>query len=954
MKTFLISLLTSLLPIFLLAQNGTLRGTVYDDGTGEPILFGNVVVTGTGTGTTTDLDGAYSLALAPGSYSITFSYLGYSDLIINEVEIKAGEVTSLDARIQEESEVLNEVVISAKVSRNTETALATIKRRSTNVLDGISAASFRKIGDSNAASAIKRVSGVSIEGGKYVYVRGLGDRYTKSILNGVDIPGLDPDRNTLQMDIFPTNVIDNIIVLKSFTADLPADFTGGVVNITTKDFPEAKTLNVSASLGYNPDMHLNDQYLDYGGSGTDFLGFDDGQRDIPTDRSSDIPTQVDVFRNANSQTRFTQILNGFDPTLAGMRTSSFMDYSLGLSTGNQINKGGITYGYNLALTYKNSTDFYENAEYSLYGKGNTSDIIELEKREQQIGDFGENNVLLGGLAGLSMKTKQSKINLNILRLQNGERRAALFDFNQSNQGSNFLAQQHNLEYSERTITNFLLNGSHTLGETGTWNIDWKLSPTFSNITDPDIRFTRIRIEDGRTSIGTESGIPQRIWRFLNEKNLAGKADITKDYTYKDVKSKLKFGGGYTYKQRDYEINNFGIFVGRTEVTENPNTLFNPDNFFSLENTTGLYYQPNWLPVNVNQFDANTTTIAGYVSNEFTPFDKLKTVIGVRLESFNQKYTGVNQSGAQFDNQEVIDELNFFPTLNLIYSATENSNLRLSATQTIARPSFKEASFATIIDPLSGRTFIGGFFPDIDVATGEEIWDGNLRSTNIINLDLRYEYFQTGGQNISLSAFYKAFENPIEIIQYVQAANNFQPRNVGNGQVLGLELEFRKRLGNDNNLLSRLTVNGNVTVTQSEIEMSETEFLSRQRNARDGEEINDTRDMAGQAPYLVNAGLSYAADNGLELGFYYNVQGRTLQFVGIADRPDIYTVPFHSLNFSSNYNLGDRDQYRISLKADNILRSKRESVFESFNAQDQIFTSLAPQTTFSASIAYRFF
>ena len=306
MKTFLISLLISLTPSFLLAQNGTVRGTVYDDGTGEPILFGNVIVTGTGNGTTTDLDGAYSLSLAPGSYSITFSYLGYSDLVINDIEIKADQVTTLDARIQEESEVLNEVVISAKVSRNTETALATIKRRSTNVIDGISAASFRKIGDSNAASAIKRVSGVSIEGGKYVYVRGLGDRYTKSILNGVDIPGLDPDRNTLQMDIFPTNVIDNIIVLKSFTADLPADFTGGVVNITTKDFPESKTLNVSASLGYNPDMHLNDQYLDYEGSGTDFLGFDNGQRDIPTDRAIIIPTQVDVLKNEGNQPRFTR------------------------------------------------------------------------------------------------------------------------------------------------------------------------------------------------------------------------------------------------------------------------------------------------------------------------------------------------------------------------------------------------------------------------------------------------------------------------------------------------------------------------------------------------------------------------------------------------------------------------------------------------------------------------
>lgn len=935
------------------AQTGTVRGFVYDDATGEAILFGNVLVSETGTGTTTDLDGAYSLSLDPGTYTLVYSYLGYSDLTISDIVVADGEVTTVDARIGESSQMIDEVVITAKQARNTEAALATIKRKSTNVLDGVSSASFKRSGDSNAAAAVKRVSGVSVEGGKYVYVRGLGDRYTKSIMNGVDIPGLDPDRNTLQMDIFPTNVIDNIIVLKSFTADLPADFTGGVVNINTKDFPEERASSISLGLGYNPSMHFNSNYLTYQGSSTDFLGFDDGQRAIPTDRRTDIPERVDVLIDADKGAEFNSIMNGFDPTLAGMRTSSFMDYSLGYTYGNQVNKEKVTLGYNVALTYKNSTDFYENAVNNRFGKGNTSDIFELDQRESQVGDFGTNSVLLGGLAGFSAKTKKSKYKLNILRLQNGESTAGQFNYIGSDQGSNFSADQYNLEYSQRDMTNVLLDGSHTLGSEGKWNINWKLSPTFSNITDPDIRFTRVRTDGDEPSIGTESGIPQRIWRYLSEVNYAGKADVTKDYSFRGEKAKLKFGTAYTLKDRSYEIQNFGVFVGSTDVTEDPNILFQEDNFFSRENTNGLYYQPNFIPVNTNKFDADATTLAGYISNEFEPISNLKAVVGVRLESFTQRYSGINQDRVVFDNEVVLDDLDVFPTLNLIYGLNDKQNLRASVTKTIARPSFKEASFATIIDPLSGRTFIGGFFPDIDVTTNEVIWDGNLQSTDIINADLRYEVFGDRGQNISVSAFYKGFTNPIEIVQYVQAANNFQPRNVGDGRVVGLELEFRKSLGDMESTLGNFSVNGNVTVTQSQIEMSETEFTSRVNNARDGEMVDNVRDMAGQAPYLVNGGLSYSdRTSGLEFGAFYNVQGRTLQFVGIADRPDIYTRPFHSLNLTASYGFGDDSRYKLGMKVDNLLMSKRESVFESFGAEDQLFTSLAPQLSLGVSLSYR--
>lgn len=953
------SLLNIICALFLLsnfahAQTGTVRGVMNEAKTGEPILFGTVLVKNSnGTGTTSDLDGTYSLALNPGVYEIEFSYIGLRSTTISEVTITAGEVTIINVQLEEDSQVLEEVVVTAKAARNTEVALATLKRNSTNVIDGITSGNFRKIGDSDAASAMKRVTGVSVENGKYIYVRGLGDRYTKSILNGMEVPGLDPDRNTLQMDIFPTNILDNIIVLKSFTADLPADFTGGVVNISTKDFPEDKTGNISLGMTYNPSMHFKNNFLTSSTGKLDFLGMDDGLRDIPTDRKVNIPFRTNALVDPNGAGKeFERILQGFNPNMAVSTAQSFMDYNLGFSLGNQKQKSNYTLGYNFGLSYQNTTEFFDNVEYNIFGKDRDPSKTQLEQRIGQKGSFGSNNVLLAGIGGFSFKTKASKISLSLLHIQNGESKNGIFDYNSTDFGANFSGFQHNIEYSERRISNALLKGTHSLAK-GKWNLQWNLSPTISSINDPDIRIVRYRTDGTSLTIGTESGIPERVWRFLDEVNYSGNTHMERNYRVKERNAKLKFGVAYAYKERDFEIQNFQIYTNGTVLTGNPEEIFSPENLWSPENANGTTYDPQFIPFNPNKFNSSSTNIGGYISNEMYFGSKLKTIIGVRAEQFTQLYTGRNQSGESFNNKEVFDKLNLFPTANLIFEIKENQNLRVSYARTIARPSFKEASFATIADPISGRTFIGGFFKDIDVSTGEVIWDGQLVSTDIENFDLRWEMFSEKGQTISVSSFYKMFTNPIEIVQYVQAAGNFQPRNVGNGTVLGVELEVIKNLAFLGESMSDLSFNLNTTFAQSSIEMSASELKSRQLTARTGQEIENTRQMAGQAPFIVNTGLSYKSPkNKMELGLFYNVQGRTLKFVGIADRPDVYTVPFHSLNANFNMPFGKDEKYSFGVKVNNLLSSVRQEVFSSYNAEDQIFTNLNPGASFSVRFGYR--
>jgi hypothetical protein len=940
---------------FAFAQNGTIRGAIFDESTGEPLYGVSVLVKETSTGAVTDFDGKFEIQVAPGSYTLQISYISFSTVNLTEVIVEAGKVNVLsDVLLKSEESELETVTVSAAAIRTTESALMSVKRNAPNLLDGISASTFRQIGDGDAASAVKRVTGVSIEGGKYVYVRGLGDRYTKTVLNGVDIPGLDPDRNTIQMDIFPTNVIDNIVVSKSFTAELPADFTGGVVDIETKDFPEEKTFRLSLSGGVNPSMHFNKNYLAYEGGKTDWLGYDDGTRANPTGGRTDIPQFAEVIGNPNSTKGqdFQQILRGFNKTLGATAQTSMMDFGLGLSFGNQVVRPKVTWGYNAALTYKNETEFYQDAQFNLFAKPIGSGNFEMEALERQVGDYGVNNVLVGGLAGIAMKTKASKYKLNFLHLQNGESKAGTFAFENTNFGANFEATQYNLEYSERGLSSVLLSGNHFLNGRS-WEINWKLAPTRSTIEDPDIRFTRFR--NPNNTISSEVGLPVRIWRNLEENNLVGKLDLAKALKLWNQDAKFKFGGAYTFKERDFEIQSFQFPTGTSNLDGNPNSILNESNLFSATNRNGVRYNPDFIPNNPNKFQSNLANIGGYASVEANPLAKLKAILGLRAEKYTQYYSGTNQNATiVFDEEKVLDDLDFFPTLNLVLAIKESQNLRFSAARTIARPSFKELSYAEIIDPITGRTFVGGLFQETTNGGTEVLWDGNLRSTRINNFDVRWELFQPKGEMWSLGVFYKTFENPIEIVQFLSDPGSFQPRNVGNGSVLGVELEFRKSLKFISPSLEKFQWNTNLTFTESQITMSATEKRSRDLTAKEGENVGTTRDMSGQAPYIINTGIAYSDFNtGWEAGIYYNVQGPTLNFVGFGSRTDTYAVPFNSLNLNINKTFGADERIRTSLGVQNLLNDKREFIYSSFGSQDQFFTQLAPGMRVNFSIGFSF-
>ncbi len=930
---FLFSLLLS---SFASIGQGTLRGIVNEEATGQTVPFATVFITETSGGTTSDLDGAYTLSLPAGSYTVEYSFIGFASLTVSEVEIVDGEVTILDVTLKEESQMLDEIVVTAKQIRNTETAVLTLQKKSANLLDGISSQAFRRIGDSNAASAIKRVTGVSVQGGKYVFVRGLGDRYTKSILNGMDVPGLDPDRNTLQLDVFPTNLIDNIIVVKSFTPDMPADFTGGVVNLITKDFPDSKTINISGSLSYNPGMHLNENALSYQGSSTDFLGFDNGLRDIPFNPQRTIP------RTASNSTSLPVLTSAFNNTWEAQNQSQFLDYSFGFSAGNQIETKKMKIGYNVALNYKNTNTFYDDQEFNTFLKPDFDDdnVIELLANRTQRGQLSSNNVIATGLVGTAVKWDNHKIGLSLMRIQNGESRAGEF-VRQTFITSDNTIIRDNLEYTERAITNALLTGKHSFDK-GNFEVEWKLAPTFSQIDDKDVRLAQFRDEGGIFSIEpSEGAVPTRIFRGLEETNYASKLDLTKKFQVGEKEAKLKFGGSYVTKTRDFGIQNFEFLTRNGDdinFSGNADEILAPENIWTPESRTGVFVTGNFEPANTYSADQNT--IGAYIMNEFPISDKLKAIYGARVENFTHIYTGQNNIGNRiFNNEELINKWSVLPAANFIYSLTDKTNLRASFSRTLARPSFKEVSLAQIYDALSDRTFIGNL---------------DLVPTDINNFDLRWESFQERGQLFAVSAFYKTFNNPIELVAFSEIApDNITPRNVGNATVAGIELEARKSLDFIDQALS---FGANLTFVHSAVELDKSEggeFESRVRNARPGEVIGETRQMQGQSPYIINTYLNYnLPDQGWEANLSYNVQGKRLAIVGIAQNPDVFEQPFHSLNAKVSRQVGDDQRMRLSLSATNLLNSKVRREYESFGAENQTFAAYSPGTSISLGLSYR--
>jgi outer membrane receptor for ferrienterochelin and colicin len=938
MKRILLSLLTlAITAIGSFAQTGTIRGKITGGDTGEELIGANVMIIGTYTGGAADIDGNYNITnLEPGSYQLVAQYISYQPDTFTVV-VKAKEVTVKNIALQSAAIMVEAFTVEAKAIRSSENYMLTLQKKSATVMNGISSQQISKGGDSDAAGAVKRVSGVSVEGGKYVYVRGLSDRYVKTTLNGAEIPGLDPDRNAVQLDLFPTNLIDNLTVMKSFSPDLPASFTAGLVNIETKDFPERYTFQFSASLGFNENATFNDKFVTSAKSKTDFLGFDNGDRAVPSEvKNSFVPHLIPTPTADNS--KLTRLGKSFNKDVEVLREAPTVNQSYSLSVGNQKTFLGKPVGLNLGLTYSKNYEFYDNGKrgrYTLTGQGAETLNNELDFNDTR----GEENVVLGLLVNTSIKlTPNHKIALTLLRNQNGISYARILEGSTPSDEAGITAVRNTIGYTERAINSGQFKGEHYMENLHKLKVTWLTSYTQSSQNEPDLRFNNMDYKIDPKTNDTIFSIqpsryapPNRFYREMVESNLDAKVNVELPFATKSGEDiKTKFGLSNVRKQREFTEERYEFRSQETLPFMGSFADYFKDENFDIDPGAGdgYLYVTDASELR-NQYDGFENVLASFAMVDFHLNTRLRIITGARIE--------ITQIESESKNPTIgkgsLDNSDLLPALNLTYALTDKTNLRMGYSKTLARPSFRE------IAPFSSFSFSGG-----------EVRVGNpkLKRTLIDNLDLRWDRFGKLGEIFSVGGFYKKFKNPIELVIVPQAQNvEITWQNVDEAIAYGAELEFKKNLGFISPRLKKLNSGGNLTVVQTQVSINDGELQAIREGGNP--EADDKREMFGQSPYIVNAFLGYVNDSlGLQANLNFNVAGKKLALVTRGATPNVFEQPRPLLDFNVSKTLSKH--WSIKVAASNLLNPETKRTYD-YKSTEYVFQQYQIGRTYSLGISY---
>ncbi len=861
------------------------------------------------------MDGKFVIAdIEPGKYAILVSFISYSPVTVNDVEVKAGEVTVLNnIRLKEEALGLEEVVVTASALKDSESALLTMQRKSSSVMDGISSEMFSKNNDNDAAAAIRRVTGVSVEGGKYMVVRGLGDRYSKASLNKAELPSLDPNKNAVQMDLFPSNLLDNMIVYKTFSPELPGSFSGGFVDISTKEFPDRFTLQASASLGYNTNATFNDQFLTSVKGKNFWTGMDDGTFDLPKQAQNGIPAPT--FQAAQD-VRLDMITksfeNSYDPTAYKM--SPFLNQNLSFSVGNQFSLLGKDLGYVVGLTYQRNYEYYDNGEVGRYFLPDASGQPLVVLRDFELDRKGTESVLWGALANLSVRLNaNNKVSVNLMRNQSADYSSRFlqgFFPADANLPEVDQLQARAIRYMERSLTSAQLKGEHTIGKV---RFDWSAASTDLTQDEPDQRFFNNVItstNDGTTYLTYQNatGDASRYYRYLDEKVYDGKINFEVPFKNGAQESKIKFGGAYLKKDRNFNERIISSKPGNSDPYNG-----DVDQYFSDANIGVISPSPYRIGIYAvetqnlgGSYNGEEIVPAAYLMTDLKLSKKIRVSVGARYEGTDIRLNNTSPYLADSLKNSRLKANDILPAANVTYEVRDDMNFRLAYGKTIARPTFRELSQYTSFD------FLGD---------SRETGNVNLRRTEIQNFDLRWEMYPKAGEYVSASVFYKNFIDPIERV--TSPYNNdpkdglsFYYQNRPKAELYGIEVELRKNLDFIAQGLRNFRIGTNLSLMKSEVEINETELaLIRVNNP----EAESTRPLFGQSPFIVNALLGYeSAESGWNINVSYNIIGPRLFLVSTGGTPNIYEQPRNQLDMTIKKSINDR--VNLKLSAQNLLNA----------------------------------
>jgi outer membrane receptor protein involved in Fe transport len=898
-------------------QTGSIFGKITDKSNNEELIGANVLVLGTAFGSSSDIDGKFNIGgLSEGNYTIKISYISYNSVTVENIFVKAGNSTKVDVSLESTATELQEVLVTAEALRNSETSVLKIQKNSANIVDGFSGDLIKKNNSSDGTDILKRMSGVTISEGKYAFVRGVGDRYNNTLLNGANLPSTDPEKKSFSYDIFPANLIESIITAKTFTPDKPADFSGGLVQISTIEFPNKFTSEVSLSSGFNTQTSFKD-FASYSGGKTDYLGIDDGTRDYP-----DLIGSEKVTRGNYSDQKLEDITSAFSNNWNLNSKKAPVNGGFKITAGDKFDLSAQDiFGYIGSFSYSNSFTTTEKQKnfYDFSGP-----------RYLYKGMNYSSNVMWSGMLNLSYKFGlTNKLSLKNLYNQNADDESIVYkgDYRYADQYREITS----LRFVSRSLFSSQLIGEHQFDFVNGLNLDWTFSYSRSDRNEPDARryvYSRsIEEPNDPVRFQLDQSLATRYYGDLVDNDYNGGINLNFKLFENPNLPKLKVGALYNKKDRVFDARTFGFrnLPGGSFTEEDSVLQLSVQNIFQPENVSSTFIGINEITKASDSYGSNQKVAAGYFMFDTNILEQFRFVAGARFEYSNQVLNSFSQTGETISVNNIYRD--WLPSLNLTYLLNLDINVRLAYSNTLARPEFRELAPFSYFDFIQSELVQG---------------NPNLKRTIVKNYDIRFEYFPQGGELIALSVFYKRFNDPIEEILTASSSN--EPirsyANAISADNYGIEMEVRKSLGFISESVNKFSFVGNITLINSTIKIN-SEANGFQQNERP---------LQGQADYIFNLGLYYDDfDFGLNSSLVYNKVGSRIAKVGTNDLGNIIEKPIDIIDFSISKNLFESLALKLSVKD---LLNQEKNFIQQAPGGDRISESNKTGRNISLELSYQ--
>ena len=840
---------------------GTIKGTVTDKQTREPLTGATIQIAGTTQGTVADVDGNYSLDVNNGIYTLAIKYVGYKDIIINNVKAGKSDLI-LNFELESDAQALGEVSVVARKNLEGERALQMERRKATLAIENLGSKEMSLKGIGNVEEGVKKITGISVADAGQLIVRGLGDRYSTTTLNGLPIASPNPDNKLIPLDLFPSSTVQNITVSKVYNAEAFADYSGAHIDINTKENITEDFFNIGFNTGGKFNTLGKDSYrMNRNGSLFRTSGVDQAALNMP----------LSEFDN------YVKTRNIFDTSFAVKKKSSLPDFSGNLGFGKDIGIGSQTLSILASASAGNSFQNMDNAFYkTLEATGSVQDNFAYDSYAQEL------KLAALGHIGYTLR-RHDRIGYTFFYARNAtdtyQRREGIDAEDHELTGSNNITHIYSLQ-------NHQLDGVHSFGGREQWELTWGGSYSKTGSEEPDRRQVMyIKNDNGALSLfKLNRQETMRYFGSLDEEEWNGNLAMRWKWNENNF---LKLGVNYKNKSRDYKATRFYYNLNKIDpvITD----IYDTDEFLNQENIADGNVVVQRVMQPKDSYRAGNEIYSGYLLTDFYPVPSLLVNLGVRYEISRQWVDYATDGGDWYAERRNLDKNDLFPTLNLKYTVNDANSIRFSASRTVTRPSFIEMA-PFLYQESYGSAQIRG--------------NNELQNGYNYNFDLRYEHFGKNGDMISLTAYFKYLDSPIERIQALQGGatlHSFQ--NADNGMAGGMEVEFRKQLMKD------LRLGANISYMYTNVKLPE-----------GGAYTNKERPLQGASPILANADLTYSPRFGeerqLNLALLYNLQGSRIHAVGVSKLGDIKQQTLHTLNFSAGYDINSH--FSLKLQVNDLL------------------------------------